>query len=178
MQHLSRGLKPLLLAAAAGGGAALFPAQQAQAQVQVQATPPPGVSEPKEPDLWDRWAGIKGFLGSWRKGKPTDMPLPTDKLKCHLAPGGAFCCLSSCRCLPHRSSLHAALPPSPPACLPCHSHPGTAAIPLQGTAWIGTAQWCWSPAAASTPPLSCISACWSLRSNSWPRRVPAWAALR
>lgn len=43
-----------------------------------------------------RWAGIKAFLGGWRKGPaPAEVPLPVDKLKCHLQPGGqeAVLCL-------------------------------------------------------------------------------------
>lgn len=36
-----------------------------------------------------RWASIKAFLGSWRKGSPpSEVPLPVDKLKCHMQPGG------------------------------------------------------------------------------------------
>lgn len=36
-----------------------------------------------------RWASVKAFLGSWRRGPPpSEVPLPVDKLKCHLQPGG------------------------------------------------------------------------------------------
>lgn len=52
------------------------------------------VAEPKEPDLWDKWESVKGFLTRWRSrpaapaapGAPG--ALPTDKLACHVPPGG------------------------------------------------------------------------------------------
>ncbi|GAB4821427.1 hypothetical protein N2152v2_008473 [Parachlorella kessleri] len=65
------------------------------------AQPPPAAawplaaaaaSEPKEPSLWDQWARVKGFLTSWRSRKGAGAggasPLPVDKLKCHMPPGG------------------------------------------------------------------------------------------
>lgn len=83
-------LGALLVATSAGGGIALCLERQEpeRGTPRLSYQPAAAAAEPKEPDLWDRWEGIKGFLGSWRKGKPTDVPLPADKLKCHLPPGG------------------------------------------------------------------------------------------
>ena len=45
-----------------------------------------------EPSLWDQWARVRGFLTSWRSRKGAGAggasPLPVDKLKCHMPPGG------------------------------------------------------------------------------------------
>ncbi|KAL4437301.1 hypothetical protein ABPG75_004440 [Micractinium tetrahymenae] len=77
-----------LLAAGGVGGAALALAPQ-QADAQAPSADQAPSAEPKEPDLYDRWASIKSWLGSWRKAGPTaDIPLPADKLKCHLPAGG------------------------------------------------------------------------------------------
>lgn len=53
-----------------------------------------GVFEPKEADMWDRWEAVKSFLYSWTKritgrmgGQAPwhdEVPLPTDKLACHV----------------------------------------------------------------------------------------------
>lgn len=64
-----------------GGTALALAPQQAEAEAPS--------AEPKEPDLYDRWASIKSWLSGWRRAGPaTDIPLPTDKLKCHLPTGG------------------------------------------------------------------------------------------
>lgn len=58
--------------------------------VRPQPPPPtPCACVPPAP-LYHRWEGIKGFLGSWRRAAPTEVPLPVDKLKCHLPSGGAL----------------------------------------------------------------------------------------
>lgn len=66
-----------------------------------------------------RWASIKSWLSGWRRAGPaTDIPLPTDKLKCHLPTGGARA--SSAPLWPAGMAL--ALPPcrAPlPACWRC-----------------------------------------------------------
>ncbi|KAI7842112.1 hypothetical protein COHA_004306 [Chlorella ohadii] len=75
----------LLVGSAGGAGVALCLSPHEAAVLQGAG----GTSEPKEPDLWDRWASVKAFLGSWRRGPPpSEVPLPVDKLKCHLQPGG------------------------------------------------------------------------------------------
>ncbi|KAL4529307.1 hypothetical protein Ndes2437B_g09097 [Nannochloris sp. 'desiccata'] len=50
----------------------------------------PHLSIEKPPAVWDRWDQVKNFLFSWRKtirggGNGADVPLPTDKLACHLS---------------------------------------------------------------------------------------------
>ena len=53
----------------------------------------PHLSIEKPPDVWDRWDQVKNFLFSWRKsirgggggGGGAEVPVPTDKLACHLS---------------------------------------------------------------------------------------------
>lgn len=164
-------------------------------------------AEPKEPDLWDRWEGIKAFLGGWRKGAAAEVPLPMDKLTCHLPPGGARCrrCrshrLDRCRCAAAEGLLQTgAVAREAPGCVcarrqrcrraqpgtpsfsvdrPCLSHPAPGGA--QGTAPSGTAPRSWCPAAPSTPPPSCTCACWSWRASTsqrWGGRWLGWGALQ
>ncbi|KAI3424828.1 hypothetical protein D9Q98_008214 [Chlorella vulgaris] len=81
-------LGAVLLTASAGGGVALCLSPAAEQDSADSKRELHVACEPKEPDLWDRWETVKGFLGSWRRAKPADVPLPVDKLKCHLPPGG------------------------------------------------------------------------------------------
>lgn len=57
---------------------------------QAFAQSPSGASSAKSPDMWDRWDQVKNFLTGWRKvrGVTTDVPLPTDKLACHMPSKG------------------------------------------------------------------------------------------
>lgn len=104
LQEASRAATPswraVLACAAAGGAAAVLAHAHSEPTGTTAARFPPdeyhaplydiiAASEPKEPDLWDRWGQVKRFLWSWRRRAPTDVPLPTDKLACHVPPGGA-----------------------------------------------------------------------------------------
>ncbi len=65
-----------------------------------------------------RWASIKSWLSGWRKAGPAaDIPLPTDKLKCHLPAGGAWPAASPCRAAVCPEAL------LPPCCLELPRNP-------------------------------------------------------
>lgn len=87
------GAAAALLAGSVGGVALCLAAEPLQPVPQQQplvaASTAEPTAEPKEPDLWDRWASIKAYLNGWRRWS-VDVPLPADKLKCHLPPGGAL----------------------------------------------------------------------------------------
>jgi nicotinamide mononucleotide adenylyltransferase len=94
---LALGAAASLAASASAPPARAAPADSPPPPAAASASKPP--SEPREPDLWDRWAQAKLFLSGWRRraaalasGSPSDAaepPLPTDKLRCAL-PSAAF----------------------------------------------------------------------------------------
>ena len=110
-----------------------------------------------------RWASVKDFLGSWRRAGPSEVPLPADKLKCHLPSGGAplpppqharpavpATCLHLtwwwetswvARCVTGHPSAPAAAPVSSLSHTHTHTHTHTLTHPccVQGMTWSGTA---------------------------------------
>ena len=86
---------------------------------QVRLTAPPARTEPTQlpcqPHIHDcflvpapccskcrRWESVKEFFGRWREPRPTAVPLPIDKLKCHRAPEGV--CVWRPSLAPHAAS--------------------------------------------------------------------------
>jgi hypothetical protein len=70
--------------------------------------------EPKEPDLWDRWAQVKAFLSGWKQhAQPSQLPM--DKLKCHMPPGGERSrrAPAATQCVLHRGVLRASCAMAP-----------------------------------------------------------------